>query len=72
MDKPLNKIINMIRNLNEEPTMSMSAGKIAGSPEAGDHPPVDKRKRRKKGQTVYLGKLSRTPWLRSVKKNGKS
>ena len=46
-DKRLKKIIDIIREqLNEElPTMAMGHGKIAGSVEAGDDPPVRRRKR---------------------------
>ena len=69
----INKIIGIIRSLKEEvagaapPTNSMAGGKIAGSAEAGDPPPVNKKKKK----NIYLGKLSRTSWLRDVKKNGK-
>jgi hypothetical protein len=47
--KNLDKIINLVReHLNEElPTMAMGRGKIAGSVEAGDDPPVRKRKRKR-------------------------
>ena len=67
MDTPLNKIFNIVRRLNEEPTMSLGPGKIAGTPESGDHPPV----RKKKKKNIYLGIGSRPQWLRNVKKNGK-
>lgn len=41
-------IIEMVRRIKEEgPTMAMGNGKIAGSVEAGDDPPVTKRKRTK-------------------------
>jgi len=69
----INKIIGIIRSLKEEvagaapPTNSMAAGRIGGSVEAGDSPPVNKKKKK----NIYLGKLSRTSWLRDVKKNGK-
>jgi hypothetical protein len=54
----IDRIINIIRELNEEaPTMSLGAGKIAGTAEAGDQPPVRNR-------YLYLGKKSRTPWMR--------
>jgi hypothetical protein len=45
--KSLEKIISMVRShLNEEgPTMSMGNGKIAGSVEAGDDPPVRRKKK---------------------------
>lgn len=44
---PLDKIINIIREkLNEEsPTMALGHGKIAGTVEAGDDPPVRKKKK---------------------------
>lgn len=57
----IDKIINIVRNLREEtgPTMSMSHGKISGSVEAGDDPPV-----RKKKKYIYAGKGSRKIWIR--------
>lgn len=40
----IDKIIKYFRSLNEEsPTMSLGAGKIAGTKQAGDDPPVDLR-----------------------------
>jgi len=48
-DHKLNKIIGIIRDLNEEgvvPTNNISGGKIAGSTEAGDDPPVRKPRKR--------------------------
>ncbi len=53
--KALEKIINFIRE--EGPVMSMGNGGIAGSTEAGDDPPVKKRKR-------YI-------WTRGIRKNWK-
>jgi len=43
----INKIISIVRNLKEEggPTMSVGTGAIAGTVEAGDDPPVKKKKR---------------------------
>jgi|TARA_Y100000996_G_C22551627_1_gene653888 hypothetical protein len=39
-------IIEMVRRIKEEgPTMAMGNGKIAGSVEAGDDPPVRKKKK---------------------------
>ena len=62
----IDKIIDIVRNLREEvvasapgPTMSMSKGGIAGSVEAGDDPPVRKKKR-----YIYGGKGSRKMWQR--------
>ena len=56
----IDKIINILRTLKEEggPTMAMSHGQIAGSAEAGDDPPVRKRKR-----YIYGGPKSRKMWL---------
>lgn len=46
MDKRLEKILGIIRSLKEEaPTMNVGAGQIAGTAEAGDDPPVRKKKR---------------------------
>ena len=48
-DHKLNKIIGIIRDLNEEgvvPTNNVSGGKIAGTAEAGDDPPVRKPRKR--------------------------
>lgn len=44
----INKIIGIVRTLKEEggPTMAMGNGQIAGSVEAGDDPPVRKKKRK--------------------------
>ena len=53
--KVLDKIIDLIRE--EGPVMSMGNGGIAGSTEAGDDPPVKKRKR-------YI-------WTRGIRKNWK-
>jgi len=56
----IDRIINIVRTLKEEggPTMAMSHGQIAGSAEAGDDPPVRKRKR-----YIYGGPKSRKMWL---------
>ena len=53
--------------MEDAPINNVGGGNIAGTPESGDHPPVRKNKKK----NIYLGKLSRTPWLRHVKKNGK-
>ena len=47
------------------PTMSMGGGGIAGSVEAGDEPPVNKKKKK----NIYLGLHSRKRWLDYI--NGK-
>jgi hypothetical protein len=42
----INKIINIIRDLNEEGIANtVGGGNIAGTVEAGDDPPVKKKKR---------------------------
>ena len=51
----LDKIINIIRNLNEEaPTMSVGAGGIAGI-NPGEDPPVNLKKRKKKPPILARG-----------------
>jgi|TARA_B100000902_G_C27309931_1_gene917768 hypothetical protein len=56
-DSKLERILNIIRE--DVPTNSISGGKIAGSEEAGDDPPV----RRKKKKYAYLGPRSRKTWM---------
>ena len=51
----------------DAPINNVGGGKIAGTKEAGDLPPVNKKKKK----NIYLGIGSRTQWLRNVKKNGK-
>ena len=64
----IDKIINIVRNLREEamvaPTNNVGSGKIAGTKEAGDDPPV----RKKKKKYIYGGHGSRRMWMQ---KNGK-
>jgi len=63
MESKIDRIINIIRSLNEEgeggvaPTNSLAGGKIAGTVEAGDNPPV-----RKKNKYIY-GTGFRKNWL---------
>ena len=63
----IDKIINIIRNLREEamvaPTNNVGSGKIAGTKEAGDNPPVRKKKKR----YIYGGRGSRRMWLTNKK-----
>ena len=56
----IDKIIDIVRTLKEEggPTMAMGHGQIAGSVEAGDDPPV-----RKKKKYIYAGRGSRKNWM---------
>ena len=65
----IDKIINIVRNLREQavmaaPTNSVGSGKIAGTKEAGDDPPV----RKKKKKYIYGGSGSRKMWMQ---KNGR-
>ena len=65
----IDKIINIVRNLREQavmtaPTNSVGSGKIAGTTEAGDDPPV----RKKKKKYIYGGRGSRRMWMQ---KNGR-
>jgi hypothetical protein len=63
MESKIDRIINIIRSLKEEgmvtgaPTNSLIGGKIAGTVEAGDNPPV-----RKKNKYIY-GAGFRKNWL---------
>ena len=66
MTKKIDKIINMIRKLHEEvPVNNVSGGQIAGTTEAGDDPPVKKKKK-----YIYGGYGSRKTWIAHLK-NGK-
>ena len=58
----IDRIIDIVRTLKEEggPTMAMGHGQIAGSAEAGDEPPV----RKKKKKYIYGGKGSRKNWMK--------
>ena len=51
----------------DAPVNNVGGGRIAGTPDAGDDPPVRKKKKK-----IYLGKGSRRYWLQSLKGNGKS
>ena len=63
MESKIDRIIDIIRSLKEEgmvtgaPTNSLAGGKIAGTVEAGDNPPV-----RKKNKYIY-GTGFRKNWL---------
>ena len=59
----IDKIINIVRNLREQavmgaPTNAVGTGQVAGTVEAGDDPPV-----RKKKKYIYGGKGSRKMWM---------
>ena len=65
----IDKIINIVRTLREQavtgaPTNNVGSGKIAGTIEAGDEPPV----RKKKKKYIYGGHGSRRMWMQ---KDGK-
>jgi hypothetical protein len=56
----IDQIIEIIRShLKEEPTMSLGHGKIAGTVEAGDDPPVS----RKRKKYMSGGRGTRKFWL---------
>ena len=63
----IDKIISIVKSLREEavmaaPTNNVGGGKIAGTREAGDDPPVRKKKRH-----IYSGRGSRRMWLTNKK-----
>tara|TARA_B100000927_G_C16192163_1_gene359932 strand:+ start:135 stop:338 length:204 start_codon:yes stop_codon:yes gene_type:complete len=63
----IDKIISIVKSLREEavmaaPTNNVGGGKIAGTKEAGDDPPVRKKKR-----YIYSGRGSRRMWLANKK-----
>jgi len=69
----IDRVIEIVRaNLYEEvPTMALAHGNIAGTPEAGDDPPVRLRKRKKKYMSG--GRGSRKVWLDYLKSsNGRT
>ena len=61
----INKIIDIIHTLKEEgmvtgaPTNSLVGGKIAGTAEAGDSPPVDLRKEKRRNWNPFFKNLAR-------------
>lgn len=59
-DKILEKIISIIKE--DMPTMAMGHGKIAGSVEAGDNPPIKRRKK-----YIKMAQGSRKIWLDYLK-----
>ena len=64
-ENKLNKVIGIVRShLSEEvPTVALSHGEIAGTVEAGDDPPVRKRKKERK----YMKGPGRKFWLEFLK-----
>jgi hypothetical protein len=57
----IDKIISIIRNIKEEsvPTMNLGSGQIAGTREAGDDPPVDLRKGKRRNWNPFFKDLAR-------------
>ena len=68
MNQKIDKIIDIIRSLREEaPTMNLGAGQIAGTAEAGDDPPIRKRKRKRDRKYIYGGHGSRKTWIANLR-----
>jgi len=66
----INKIISIIREQAiAAPTNNVGDGRIAGTPDAGDDPPVKKNKKRKPTPVGRYG--SRRAWLDNLNDNGK-
>ena len=64
----IDKIISIVKTLREEaamaaPTNNVGDGKIAGTREAGDDPPVKRKKK-----YIYGGHGSRKMWLVNIRK----
>ncbi len=57
----IDRIIDIVHTLKEEngPTMSVGAGGIAGTVEAGDDPPVDLRRKNARGWNIFFRDLVR-------------
>jgi hypothetical protein len=60
-DTTFEYIRHLIRkNLNEDvPTTNVGSGQIAGTPESGDLPPVDLRKKKYKNLPLFYKKIYR-------------
>ena len=62
----IDKIISIVKTLREEnvaaPTNNVGSGNIAGTREAGDDPPVKKKKK-----YIYGGHGSRKMWIANKK-----
>jgi len=54
----INKIISIIKVLKEE-GMTLGAGSIAGTKEAGDDPPVDLRRGKRRNWNPFFKDLAR-------------
>jgi len=66
----IERVIGIVRTLKEEgsPTVNVGSGRIAGTVEAGDDPPVDLRNRNTRGWNIFFKDLVR----RNRKKKRKS
>ena len=63
----INKIIGIVRNLREEAIANtVGGGAIAGTAEAGDDPPVSKRKKKPPILARGLMPGARTRWRKGV------
>lgn len=60
-DRTFKFIKGLIKNkLNEDaPTTSLGSGKIAGTPESGDLPPVDLRRKKYKNLPLFYKQIHR-------------
>jgi uncharacterized ParB-like nuclease family protein len=76
----INKIIDIIHTLKEEgmgvgavsgPTNSLAGGKIAGTAEAGDSPPVDLRTKNTKNWNIFFKGIVRRNRKKQKKKRNK-
>ena len=56
----LDKIIDIVRRQKLNEMMTVGAGGIAGTVEAGDDPPVRKKKKKR---YIYGGRGSRKMWM---------
>ena len=58
----IDEIIEYVRKHKLNEMMTVGAGAIAGTVEAGDDPPVRKKKRKKK--YISLGRGARKAWMK--------
>ena len=54
----INKIVSIVRSLKEE-GMTLGSAQIAGTKEAGDDPPVDLRKGRRRNWNPFFKDLAK-------------
>jgi hypothetical protein len=55
----IDKIISIVRNLKEDssPNMNLGSGQFAGTKEAGDDPPIDLRKGKRRNWNPFFKDL---------------